>query len=189
LITFAPDPLHLIYDVLLGFTVLMIALLWLMPETAPKKAGALASLRPHVSVPRQSRSVFIRLTPVTVACWALGGFHLSLIPTVVVTTMGVNSPWVGGAVVATLMLTGAITVAASKDLPAWHVVLAGTFALCLGVAVSLFGIQQHGVAVLFAGTVFAGMGFGSTFSGTLRTLLPTSEPDQRAGLLAAFYVM
>ena len=34
LITFAPDPLHTVYEVLLGLTALMIALLWVMPETA-----------------------------------------------------------------------------------------------------------------------------------------------------------
>jgi uncharacterized membrane protein YdbT with pleckstrin-like domain len=41
---------------------------------------------------------------------------------------------------------------------------------------------------LLAGTVIAGAGFGSTFSGVLRALLPTAAPDQRAGLLSAFYV-
>jgi hypothetical protein len=36
--------------------------------------------------------------------------------------------------------------------------------------------------------MIAGAGFGATFSGTLRALLPTAEPHQRAGLLSAFYV-
>src|ERR1700730_17147451 len=77
LITFAPDPLHRVYEVLLGLTALMIALLWVMPESTPRKAGALAPLRPHIGVPRQSRSVLIRLTPANVAAWALGGLYLS----------------------------------------------------------------------------------------------------------------
>jgi hypothetical protein len=64
----------------------------------------------------------------------------------------------------------------------------GTSALSLGVAVSLFGIHQQQVAALLAGTVIAGAGFGSTFSGIFRALLPTAAPDQRAGLLSAFYV-
>src|SRR5471032_1581028 len=41
LITFAPDPLHRVYDVLLGLTALMIALLWVMPESSTRKEGAL----------------------------------------------------------------------------------------------------------------------------------------------------
>src|ERR1700761_1238283 len=49
LITFVPNPLHVVYFVLLGFTVVLIALLWAMPETCTPKNGALASLRPHVA--------------------------------------------------------------------------------------------------------------------------------------------
>jgi MFS family permease len=188
LITFAPDPLHRVYDVLLGLTALMIALLWVMPESTTRKAGALASLRPHVGVPTQSRSVLIRLTPANVAAWALGGLYLSLMPTVVATAMGVHSPWVGGVVVSALMLTAAVAVATFRDWPARRLILTGTSTLPLGVAVSMFGIQQQQVAALLAGTVIAGAGFGSTFSGTLRALLPTAGPHQRAGLLSAFYL-
>ena len=109
-------------------------------------------------------------------------------PTVVATAMRVVSPWVGGVVVSALMLSAAITVAAFRDWPARRLILLGTSTLSLGVVVSLFGIQQQQVAALLAGTVIAGAGFGSTFSGVLRALLPTAAPDQRAGLLSAFYV-
>ena len=102
--------------------------------------------------------------------------------------MGVHSPWIGGVVVSALMLTAAVAVAAFRDWPARRLILTGTGTLSLGVAVSMFGIQQQQVAALLAGTVIAGAGFGSTFSGTLRALLPTAEPHQRAGLLSAFYV-
>jgi Na+/melibiose symporter-like transporter len=188
LITFASDPLHRVYEVLLALTALMIALLWVMPESTTRKDGALASLRPHVGVPSQSRAILLRLTPANVAAWALGGFYLSLIPSVVATTMGVASPWVGGIVVSAMMLTAAIAVAAFRDWPARRLILTGTATLPLGVAVSMFGIQQQSVAALLAGTVIAGVGFGSTFSGTLRMLLPTAGVHERAGLLSAFYL-
>lgn len=188
LITFAPDPLHMVYEVLLGLTALMIALLWVMPESVEPKAGALASLRPHVSVPHQSRPILVRLTPANVASWSLGGLYLSLMPTVVATAMGVASPWVGGVVVSALMLSGAIAVAAFRNWPARRLILLGTSTLPLGVAVSMFGIQQQQVAALLAGTVIAGVGFGSNFSGVLRALLPTAGSHERAGLLSAFYV-
>jgi hypothetical protein len=64
----------------------------------------------------------------------------------------------------------------------------GTSTLSLGVAVSMVGIEQLQVAALLIGTAIAGAGFGATFSGTLRALLPTAEPHQRAGLLSAFYL-
>jgi Major Facilitator Superfamily len=94
LITFASDPLHRVYEVLLGWTALMIVLLYVMPESSTQKTGALASLRPHVRVPPQSRAILARLTPANVAAWALGGLYLSLMPTVVATAMGVATPWV-----------------------------------------------------------------------------------------------
>jgi MFS family permease len=188
LITFASDPLHRVYEVLLGLTVLMIALLYVMPESSTRKTGALASLRPHIRTPPQSRAILVRLTPANVAAWALGGLYLSLMPTVVATTMHVASPWVGGVVVAALMLSGAVAVATFREWPVRRLIVMSTSTLGLGVAVSMIGIEQQQVAALLAGTVIAGVGFGSTFSGTLRALLPTAEPHQRAGLLAAFYL-
>jgi hypothetical protein len=188
LISLAPDPLHLIYEILFALTALMIALLWFMPESSSRKDGALASLRPHVGVPRQSRAILLKLTPANVACWALGGLYLSLMPTVVATAMRVVSPWIGGVVVSILMLTAAIAVATFRNWPARRLILTGTSTLSLGVAVSMVGIEQLQVAALLIGTAIAGAGFGTTFSGTLRALLPTAEPHQRAGLLSAFYV-
>jgi hypothetical protein len=188
LITFASDPLHRVYEVLLGLTVLLIALLYVMPESSTRKIGALASLVPQVRVPPQSRAILARLTPANVAAWALGGLYLSLMPTVVATTMGIASPWVGGVVVAALMLTAAVAVAAFRNWPVRRLIVMSTGTLGLGVAVSMIGIQQQQVAALLTGTIIAGAGFGSTFSGTLRALLPTAEPHQRAGLLSAFYL-
>lgn len=189
LVTFASDPLHRVYEVLFALTALMVGLLFVMPETVSRKAGALASLRPHVSVPRQSRAVLLRVAPATIATWAFGGFYLSLMPTVVATTLGVRAPWVGGVVVATLPLFATLTAGALRHLAARRLLVLGTGALSLGAAVSLLGIWQHSVAVLFAGAVIAGLGFGASFSGALRALLPTAEAHQRAGLLATFYVL
>jgi hypothetical protein len=188
LITFASDPLHRVYEVLLALTVLLVALLYVMPESSTRKIGALASLVPQVRVPPQSRAILARLTPANVAAWALGGLYLSLMPTVVATTMGIASPWVGGVVVAALMLTAAVAVAAFRNWPVRRLIVMSTGTLGLGVAVSMIGIQQQQVAALLTGTIIAGAGFGSTFSGTLRALLPTAEAHQRAGLLSAFYL-
>lgn len=189
LVSFAPDPLHLIYEVLFALTALMILLLWFMPETVTRKPGAWASLRPHVSVPAQSRAALLRIAPATIATWALGAFYLSLMPTIVATTIGVNAPWVGGAVVATLMLAAATAVAVLRGVQPMRLLVIGTSAVSVGMAVSLLGIWQHGVLTLFAGTAIAGIGFGISFAGSLGTIMPTAEAHQRAGLLATFFVM
>src|ERR1700723_1751238 len=132
LITFAPDPLHRVYEVLLALTALLIVLLYVMPESSTRKAGALASLLPQVRVPPQSRAILARLTPANVAAWSLGGLYLSLMPTLVATTMGIASPWVGGVVVAALMLTAAVAVAASRNWPVRRLIVLSTGTLGLG---------------------------------------------------------
>jgi hypothetical protein len=38
------------------------------------------------------------------------------------------------------------------------------------------------------GTVVGGTGFGTVFSGTLRSVLPYAQPGERAGLLSAYFV-
>jgi len=47
-------------------------------ETAQRRAGAIASLKPQFSVPAAARRPLLLATPVIVAVWALAGFHASL---------------------------------------------------------------------------------------------------------------
>jgi hypothetical protein len=65
----------------------------------------------------------------------------------------------------------------------------GTVVLAAGVAVTLVGVREQLVWVMLVGTVISGIGFGATFSGTMRTVLPLAQTDERAELLAAFYVV
>ena len=62
-------------------------------------------------------------------------------------------------------------------------------ALSLGVMITLAGIQWRLVGVMMFGTIVSGTGFGSAFSGTLRTVMPLARSDERAGLLSAYFVM
>ena len=48
-----------------------------------------------------------------------------------------------------------------------------------------FGI----LPLLWIGGVIGGLGFGSSFSGALRTIAPLAEPHQRAGLFASVFLV
>jgi MFS family permease len=188
LVTFAPDPGQLVYFVLLALSGIETALLWYMPEMMESKPGALASLRPHVNVPVQARRALAQLTPVNIASWALGGFYFSLMPSLVRVATGATLPIVGGLVVAALTFSAAVAVLFMRSVPANRMVLGGTPALALGVAITLTGVQTQFVTLMLLGTIVSGLGFGAAFSGTIRTVIPLAKADQRAGLLSAFYV-
>ena len=55
-------------------------------------------------------------------------------------------------------------------------------------AITLAGVQYQLVWIMLCGTVVSGLGFGSVFSGALRSVMPLAQPDERAALLSAFYV-
>src|SRR5437588_535745 len=188
LVTFAPAPEQLVFFVLLVLTVIEAAILWFMPETATTKPGAFASLRPRVYVPRVARATFAAVTPVNIASWSLGGFYFSLMPSVVRAATGTTLPIVGGVVVATLTFAGAVAVVALRKLAPEKLFILGIITLAFGVLTTLVGVQYQNVGIMLFGTLVGGVGFGTVFSGTLRSVLPYAQPGERAGLLSAYFV-
>ncbi len=188
LVAFGPDPAQLVYAILLGISAVFAMLLWQMPETATRKPGALASLRPLVHVPAHLRPTLAQITPVNIAAWALGGFNLSLMPSLVRIATGITSPFTGALVVAAVMFTAALAVVAMRNRTASQALGLGTPALIAGVLIILAAVHAQMAAVMMAGASAAGFGFGASFSGLFRKLLPLAAPGERAGLLSAFYV-
>jgi MFS family permease len=186
---FAPAPTRLVFDVLLAvLAVQALAAFWL-PETVSRRPGALASMKPRLAIPTRARSTLWQLLPVNTAQWALGGFYSSLGPSLARIVTGLHSPLLGGGVVASLVLTGAVAVLFVRTRPARFALASGTAALVIGVSVTLAGVQLHSTAAFFAGSVVAGFGFGAAFNGTLRSLVPLAEAHERAGLMSTFYVL
>ena len=188
LVAYAPAPAALVYVLLL--IVFAALALWIarLPETTAPSPGALASLRPRVHVPPQARRALLRITPVNVAVWSLGGFYLSLMPSLLRVAMGTTSPFVGGIVVAALTLSGGLAIIVLRHTAATMIFIVGSSTLMLGVAVTLLGVSLQLIPLLLLGTVVAGIGFGLGFFGALRTILPLAAPDERAGLVSAFFV-
>ncbi|MDU1572311.1 MAG: MFS transporter [Pantoea sp.] len=188
LITFAPFPTVSIYALLFTLMLLALALLPLMPETVARTPGARRALKPQIAIPPRALGALLRLAPVNVAAWALGGFYLSLMPTLAIDVTGLRSPFVGGAVVATLMLSATASVFLFRRWQPQRALFIGTLALMAGIGVTLIGINHHQTALLFLGTAVAGQGFGSIFSTIISIVMPLAESHERAGLFAAFLI-
>jgi len=188
LVAFAPLPTQLIYIVLLTLSLIEAVLLLQMPETATRKAGALASLRPDIRVPPQARLMLAQVTPVNIAAWALGGFYFSLMPSLIRVATGLTSPFIGGAIVAALPFAGTLAVLAMRKQRAGRMLGIGTPAFVVGVVVTLMGVHEHLFPLMLLGTLVAGFGFGSAFSGIVRAVMPLAAANERAGLLSAFYI-
>jgi hypothetical protein len=188
LVAFAPLPGQLVYVLLLVVTLVEAAMLLVTPETTSGRPGARAVLKPHVSVPKAAMPALIKLLPLNVAGWALGGFYLSLMPTLVTLTTHATSLFVGAAVVSALMLTASITVLVVRKLAPERMLLVAMLGLIAGIVVTLGAVYLQSAPLMIVGTIIAGFGFGNAYSGNLRTLLPLAGEHERAGLLAAYFV-
>jgi MFS family permease len=187
-VTFAPWPTHLVYAVLLGVTLAeMVVLPWVV-ETTSRKPGAWMSVKPKLTVPKAAAAAMARLFPLTLSAWALGGFYLSLMPSLVIEATGIRSPLVGAAVVSALMVSGGISSLATRTLDAGKTVRASAALLAIGVVITLFAIAAGSTVGMFIGTIVAGAGFGASYGSSLRVLLPLATAHERAGLLSAYFV-
>ncbi len=188
LVELAPAPLHLVFVVLLAVFAGQLVLTWRAPETAPRRRGAWKSLRPVLSVPRRARAELLAVTPLNVAVWALGGFYLSLMPSLAAAVTGSDTVWLGGLSVAALTLSGGFAIAILRKREPMTARIGGAIALIAGMAVILVGADTGEGGVLLAGSVIAGFGFGAGFLGAMRSVAPLAAPHERAGLMVVFYV-
>jgi predicted MFS family arabinose efflux permease len=189
LVQYAPAPRVLVFALLIAGFLAATAALALIPETAPRRPGALASLLPRARVPRRARRAFLAALPGLIAVWALGGLYLSLAPSLAVGVLHVRNHLVGGLVISTLTASGTVGSLLMRTRPARLSVRIGSIALCVGVLGTLTALGVHGVGLFFAMTAVAGFGFGAAFLGALSSVAPLAAVEERAELFAAVYVV
>jgi MFS family permease len=187
LVQYGPLRTHLVFWLLLAALLAGIAGVLLMPEPGVRRPGMLQSLRPHAAVPEQVRSTFTATLPCLAALWALGGFYLSLGPSLAAVMLRSENLLWGGAVIFLLMACAA---GASILLRSADAVLAmrnGSLTLLAGLGVTIVGIATNTSALFLAGTAIAGGGFGLAFLGTFRSLTALAPAEERAALIATIY--
>jgi MFS family permease len=189
LVQYAPAPTRLIWWALLAVFAAGIVAAAAMAEPGSRRPGVLASLRPRVAVPRQARKTFAAAVPCIVAGWALGGLYLSLGPSLAAQATGSPNLLWGGLVIFLLCGTGAAAAFALRTISAQATMLAGCLFLLAGMAVTFGAIAATASAAFLVGTAVAGVGFGLAFLGSFRVITALAEPDDRAGLVAAIYIV
>lgn len=171
--------------------VMLVALVFAIftPETAARQPGAVASLRPRVSVPPAARSVFAVTLPSLIAAWLVSALFLGLMPTILRLKFGIESPALGGlAAFVEQGAGGAVAVALSRMKPQ-RLVFAGGFFIAVGIGLFIASITATSLPLLWIGAVIGGAGLGGAFTGTIRSLVPLAEAHERAGLFSAIYLV
>jgi MFS family permease len=160
-----------------------------MRETVSPAPGALASLRPELTLPRALRGPVLTAVPALFAVWALAGLYGALGPALVHTLTGSGNVVLGSLSLFVLAGSAVVAIIALRRAAARTVMLAGIAALIAGVAVTVLAVSLGSAAVFFAGSAIAGAGFGSGFQGGIRMVVPLAAAHQRAGLVSLLYVV
>ena len=189
LVQYAPYPTKLVWWLLLAaFAVGLLAVV-LMPEPGGSKAGWLASLRPQVRVPRAVRATFAAALPSLVAVWALSAFYLSLGPELAAQLLHSGNLLWGGLAVFLLVGVGSVTAVTVSSIAPRACMVGGCLVLLLGTGLTLGAIAGSLPAPFLLGTAVAGVGFGPAWTGAYRLLVSDVAPGDRAGLVAAIFIV
>jgi MFS family permease len=188
-IRFLPEPTHLIYLALIGMLALQATAIVAMRETVSRAPGALASLRPEITLPRALRAPVLTAVPVLFAVWALAGLYGALGPSLVQALTGSNDVVLGSLSLFGLAASAVVAIIVLRRAGARTVMLFGILALITGVAVTVLAVSLGSEAAFFAGSVIAGAGFGSGFQGGIRMVVPLAAAHQRSGVVSLLYVV
>jgi predicted MFS family arabinose efflux permease len=188
-VRFLPEPTHLIYLALIGVLALQATAIAAMRETASRAPGALASLRPEITLPRALRAPVLTAVPVLFAVWALAGLYAALGPALVYSLTGASDVVLGGLSLFVLAASAVVMIIVLRRASARTVMLFGILALIAGMAVTVAAVSLRSAPAFFAGSAIAGAGFGSGFQGSIRMAVPLAAAHERAGLVSLLYVV
>jgi MFS family permease len=189
LIQYGPDPIRLVYWLLATACTATLPVLTMLPETVRPDGAWRASLRPRIAVPPPVRAAFAALLPSITATWALAGLYLCLAGSLVRSVLGVSGHLAGALVIVALQGSAAVTAVAARDWTVRRATLAGPVLLIAGVALALLALRARSVGLFYLATAVAGVGFGPSFAGALRTLTTLAPTDRRAEVVTAVYVL
>lgn len=103
--------------------------------------------------------------------------------------LGADDRLVGGLVVASLTLASAAAGAPAGRLRPVLATVGGAVVLVGGVAGVVLALGLGSVPGFFAASVIAGLGFGAAYTGAMSTVLDGLDASDRAGVLAAVYLV
>ncbi|TCC45314.1 MFS transporter [Kribbella capetownensis] len=188
-IQLTPAANSIIFVVLTVVTIFGTVLVVLSPETATRVPGALHSLVPRIALPPATRREFAAAAPVVAAVWMLAGLSGGLAPSMVRSVFHLNSGLLNGVAGFVAPATSAVVGLAFARVDSRRAMTWGIYASIVGAVGIITGVLAGSLAVMIIGQAIAGVGFGAAFTAALQLIFPLAAPHQRAGVVAAIYLV
>ncbi|MFE5144314.1 MFS transporter [Streptomyces fagopyri] len=188
LVQYAPHPERLVYAVLAVAAVLLLAAVRFgVDETVTSRSTP--RLWSRIAVPKPILPAFLTAVPCLAATLALGGLYLSLGPSLAGELSHSPNHLLGGGVPAMLCGTGSLATAAVRSRSPRNCMIIGCATLTSGSALTVIALTVQSPALFYISTVIAGVGFGTGYLGSFRTLVGLAGPEHRGALVSAIYTV
>ncbi|MFD6194372.1 MFS transporter [Streptomyces sp. NPDC060275] len=158
-------------------------------ETVTRSAGAVRSIVPRVSIPPVVRKEFIAAAPVVAAVWMLAGLSGGLAPNMVRSVFHLESGLLNGIAGFVAPAVAAFIGLSFARVNPRRAMSIGIYASIIGAVGIISGVFAGSLTIMITGQAIAGVGFGASFTAALRLIFPLAEPYQRAGVVAAIYLV
>ena len=179
----------IVFIVLTIITILGIVAMVLAPESVTPVPGALRSLVPRVAVPPATRREFTAAVPVIAAVWMLSGLSGGIAPSLVRSVFQLNSGLLNGFSGFIAPATSAVAGVMFARFDPRRSMIIGIFASIIGAIGIIGGVYAGSLATMIIGQAVAGVGFGASFTASLRLIFPLAATHQRAGVVASIYLV
>ena len=179
----------IVFVILTIVTILGMVVIAAAPESVSRSPGAVRSLIPRVAVPPVARREFAATAPVLAAVWMLAGLAGGLAPSMVHSVFHVDSGLLNGVTGAVAPMTSAVVGLAFARVDPTRAMSIGIVAAIVGPIVIIGGVLVADLATMIVGQAIAGVGFGAAFTAALRLIVPLVAANQRAGVVAAIYIV
>ncbi len=161
----------------------------LSPETVARRTGAFSSLRPKLSIQPAVRPVFRAAVPILVSAWMMAALFMGLVPTTLGVVFHIQNTFVDGATAFLEPAAAAVATLLTTKLAPRVLLRVAASTTIAGAAVFLAGLLSHELWVLAAAGIIGGVGFGTAMAGTIRSTVPATPAEHRAGIFAAIYTV
>ncbi|MCW2742882.1 MAG: hypothetical protein JWR45_3304 [Blastococcus sp.] len=186
----APRPTVTVYVILMAVFLVAIVSVRALPETVHTTGagtGFVASRR--ISLPAGRRREFWLLSLGAIATWAVGGFYMSLGPTVSAQILHTGSYTVNAVSIAVLAGGGLLAQVLCYGWSFRREMVTGAVLLAVGTGGVLWSMWPDSAILFFTGSAVLSLGFGLTAVGSFRSLIALAQPTRRAEVVAAVYVV
>ena len=186
LVQYAPMPLHLSFMVHIVLVLLAVAAVLFAAETSQRQ-GTLGFQR--LSVPPQTRSIFVVAATAAFAGFAVLGLFTAVAPSFLASVIGIGNHAVAGAIAASAFAASAGAQAAAGAIAPLRAIAIGCAILVVGMGLLVVALHSSSLMLLITAAVSSGVGQGISFGRGLAAVAQLTPPERRAEVSSAYFVV